>query len=171
MSGVAAALKAKRPSLTVYGVEPKGAQTMTEALKADQPVTIPPDLDRADLGSTLCDPQNARGRKALPEGNRASGRRTDDCRRELAPPDGEAALRARRRLRPDRSGDDRSIPAGRQRDRPRALRLQPVIGRSRCVASGGRSGVILETLAIGSRHPSRNFLLGTLRDPFRPVSL
>jgi threonine dehydratase len=42
MSGVAAALKAKRPSLTVYGVEPTGAQTMTEALKADQPVTIRP---------------------------------------------------------------------------------------------------------------------------------
>ncbi|MBS7452270.1 threonine/serine dehydratase [Microvirga sp. 3-52] len=42
MSGVAAALKAKRPSLIVYGVEPTGAQTMTEALKADQPVTIRP---------------------------------------------------------------------------------------------------------------------------------
>jgi threonine dehydratase len=40
MAGTAAALKAKRPSLTVYGVETTGAQTMTEALKADQPVTI-----------------------------------------------------------------------------------------------------------------------------------
>jgi threonine dehydratase len=41
-AGVAAALKAKRPSLTVYGVEPVGAQTMTEALKANEPVTIRP---------------------------------------------------------------------------------------------------------------------------------
>src|SRR4051794_39491226 len=40
MAGVAAALKAKRPSLTVYGVETVGAPTMTEALKADEPVTI-----------------------------------------------------------------------------------------------------------------------------------
>jgi threonine dehydratase len=42
MSGVATALKAKRPSITVYGVEPTGAQTMTEALKANEPVTIRP---------------------------------------------------------------------------------------------------------------------------------
>jgi threonine dehydratase len=40
MAGVAAALKARRPSVTVYGVETVGAQTMTEALKADKPVTI-----------------------------------------------------------------------------------------------------------------------------------
>lgn len=40
MAGVAAAMKAKRPSLRIYGVETVGAQTMTEALKADQPVTI-----------------------------------------------------------------------------------------------------------------------------------
>lgn len=40
MAGVASALKAKRPNLTVYGVETTGAQTMTEALKADGPVTI-----------------------------------------------------------------------------------------------------------------------------------
>ncbi len=40
MSGVAAALKAKRPSLKIYGVETVGAETMTEALKADHPVTI-----------------------------------------------------------------------------------------------------------------------------------
>jgi threonine dehydratase len=39
-AGVAAALKAKRPSLSVYGVETVGAPTMTEALKADKPVTI-----------------------------------------------------------------------------------------------------------------------------------
>jgi threonine dehydratase len=40
MAGVAAALKAKRPGVTVYGVETVGAPTMTEALKADAPVTI-----------------------------------------------------------------------------------------------------------------------------------
>jgi threonine dehydratase len=40
MAGTAAALKAKRPSLAVYGVETTGAPTMTEALKADEPVTI-----------------------------------------------------------------------------------------------------------------------------------
>lgn len=40
MAGVASALKTKRPNLTVYGVETIGAQTMTEALKADRPVTI-----------------------------------------------------------------------------------------------------------------------------------
>lgn len=40
MAGVAAALKAKKSSLTVYGVETVGAQTMTEALRAGEPVTI-----------------------------------------------------------------------------------------------------------------------------------
>jgi threonine dehydratase len=40
IAGAAVALKAKSPSLTVYGVETTGAQTMTEALKADTPVTI-----------------------------------------------------------------------------------------------------------------------------------
>lgn len=40
MSGVATALKAKRPDLTIYGVETTGAPTMTEALKANAPVTI-----------------------------------------------------------------------------------------------------------------------------------
>ncbi|MBZ6078541.1 threonine ammonia-lyase [Microvirga puerhi] len=39
-AGVAAALKAKRPDMVVYGVETVGAPTMTEALKADAPVTI-----------------------------------------------------------------------------------------------------------------------------------
>jgi threonine dehydratase len=40
IAGSAVALKALRPSLTVYGVETTGAQTMTEALKANEPVTI-----------------------------------------------------------------------------------------------------------------------------------
>jgi threonine dehydratase len=51
MSGVASALKAKRPSLTVYGVETTGAQTMTEALKADRPVTIRPTSIARTLGA------------------------------------------------------------------------------------------------------------------------
>jgi threonine dehydratase len=40
MAGVSAALKARRPGITMYGVETTGAQTMTEALRADEPVTI-----------------------------------------------------------------------------------------------------------------------------------
>jgi threonine dehydratase len=51
MAGTAAALKAKRPSSTVYGVETTGAQTMTEALKADQPVTIRPTSVARTLGA------------------------------------------------------------------------------------------------------------------------
>jgi threonine dehydratase len=51
MAGVAAALKAKRPNLTVYGVETIGAQTMTEALKADRPVTIRPTSVARTLGA------------------------------------------------------------------------------------------------------------------------
>ena len=40
MAGVAAAVKARRPEIIVYGVETSGAATMTEALRADAPVTI-----------------------------------------------------------------------------------------------------------------------------------
>jgi threonine dehydratase len=40
MAGVASALKALRPGLFVYGVETVGAPTMTEAMKAGEPVTI-----------------------------------------------------------------------------------------------------------------------------------
>lgn len=40
MAGVAAALKAHDPGITVYGVETRGAQTMTEAMRAGEPVTI-----------------------------------------------------------------------------------------------------------------------------------
>jgi threonine dehydratase len=40
LAGAPAALKARRPSITVYGVETIGAETMTEALKAEKPVTI-----------------------------------------------------------------------------------------------------------------------------------
>jgi threonine dehydratase len=40
MAGVSAGLKATRPDIAVYGVETAGAPTMTEALRADEPVTI-----------------------------------------------------------------------------------------------------------------------------------
>lgn len=40
MAGVAAALKARNPAIEIYGVETKGAPTMTEALAANAPVTI-----------------------------------------------------------------------------------------------------------------------------------
>ena len=40
MAGTAAALKARRPSITIFGVETTGAPTMTEAMKAGRPVTI-----------------------------------------------------------------------------------------------------------------------------------
>lgn len=40
MAGVGAALKARRPDATIYGVETVGAPTMTEALRAGEPVTI-----------------------------------------------------------------------------------------------------------------------------------
>lgn len=40
MAGASAALKARKPGLTIFGVETTGAPTMTEALKADKPVTI-----------------------------------------------------------------------------------------------------------------------------------
>ncbi len=39
-SGVAAAVKACRPGCKVYGVEPRGAPTMTRAFEAGEPVTL-----------------------------------------------------------------------------------------------------------------------------------
>jgi threonine dehydratase len=40
MAGVGAALKARKPDIVIHGVETSGAPTMTEALRADAPVTI-----------------------------------------------------------------------------------------------------------------------------------
>jgi threonine dehydratase len=51
MSGVAAALKARRPDLSVYGVETTGAQTMTEAVRAGEPVSIRPTSIARTLGA------------------------------------------------------------------------------------------------------------------------
>ncbi|MET8829267.1 threonine/serine dehydratase [Streptomyces sp. NPDC004610] len=42
IAGVAAALRARRPGLRVWGVETEGAQSMSEALKAGGPVSITP---------------------------------------------------------------------------------------------------------------------------------
>jgi threonine dehydratase len=50
-AGVAAALKARRPDITIFGVEPTGAPTMTEALKAGEPVTIRPTSIARTLGA------------------------------------------------------------------------------------------------------------------------
>jgi threonine dehydratase len=50
-AGVAAALKAKRPDIVLYGVETVGAPTMTEALKAGEPVTIHPTSIARTLGA------------------------------------------------------------------------------------------------------------------------
>ena len=50
-AGVAAALKARKPSITLYGVETVGAPTMTEALKAGRPVTIKPTSIARTLGA------------------------------------------------------------------------------------------------------------------------
>ncbi|MFF5860620.1 threonine/serine dehydratase [Streptomyces sp. NPDC012751] len=41
ISGVAAALRARRPGVRVWGVETEGAETMSEALKAGGPVPVP----------------------------------------------------------------------------------------------------------------------------------
>ncbi|MCB5175807.1 threonine ammonia-lyase [Microvirga lenta] len=67
MAGVAAALKAKRPALTVYGVETVGAQTMTEALKADKPVTIRATSVARTLGAPFATPRTIAAAKSFLE--------------------------------------------------------------------------------------------------------
>jgi threonine dehydratase len=51
MAGVAAALKSRRPAIQIYGVETVGAPTMTEAMKAGEPVTIRPTSIARTLGA------------------------------------------------------------------------------------------------------------------------
>jgi threonine dehydratase len=51
MAGVAAALKSLRPGIRIYGVETAGAPTMTEAMKAGEPVTIRPTSIARTLGA------------------------------------------------------------------------------------------------------------------------
>jgi threonine dehydratase len=65
MSGVSAALKAKRRDLTIYGVETTGAQTMTEALKAGEPVTIRPTSIARTLGAPFATRRTIAAAKAF----------------------------------------------------------------------------------------------------------
>jgi len=48
ISGISTALKATRPKIMVYGVEPQGAPKLTEALKAKKIVTVPSPASIAD---------------------------------------------------------------------------------------------------------------------------
>jgi threonine dehydratase len=48
IAGVAAAIKASRPGVTVIGVEPAGAAKMTASLEAGEPVTLPKTESIAD---------------------------------------------------------------------------------------------------------------------------
>jgi threonine dehydratase len=65
MSGVAAALKASRPGITVYGVETVGAPTMTEALRAGEPVTIRPTSIARTLGAPFATHRTIAAAKAF----------------------------------------------------------------------------------------------------------
>jgi threonine dehydratase len=65
MSGVAAALKARRPEVTVYGVETEGALTMTEALRAGEPVTIRPTSIARTLGAPFATRRTLAAAKAF----------------------------------------------------------------------------------------------------------
>jgi len=65
MSGVAAALKGRRPGITIYGVETVGAPTMTEALKADEPVTIRPTSIARTLGAPFATARTLSGAKTF----------------------------------------------------------------------------------------------------------
>lgn len=51
ISGIAAAVKARRPAARIYGVEPTGSDAMTQAMAAGQPVTIQPRSVADGLGA------------------------------------------------------------------------------------------------------------------------
>src|SRR5207245_3995809 len=51
ISGIAAAIKARRPGARIYGVEPVGSDAMTQALAAGAPVTIQPATVADGLGA------------------------------------------------------------------------------------------------------------------------
>lgn len=51
IAGIAAAAKGRKPTLSVFGVETEGAETMTRALAAGQPVTISPTSVARTLGA------------------------------------------------------------------------------------------------------------------------
>jgi threonine dehydratase len=67
MAGVAAALKAKRPAIKVYGVEMVKGPTMTEALKADRPVTIHATSIARTLGAPFATPRTLSAAKIFLE--------------------------------------------------------------------------------------------------------
>ncbi len=94
MSGVAAALKAKRPSVTIYGVETTGAPTMTEALKAGEPVTIRPTSIARTLGAPFATHRTVAGAKLFLKGTRCY---TKKCSFERRPtPPGQHGVRRRK---------------------------------------------------------------------------
>jgi len=51
ISGIAAAIKERRPGVRIYGVEPVGSDAMTQALAAGAPVTIQPATVADGLGA------------------------------------------------------------------------------------------------------------------------
>jgi threonine dehydratase len=68
MAGVRAALKAKRPSIKVYGVETTGAATMSSALKAGEPVPIKPNSVARTLSAPFVTARTLAAAKLFLEG-------------------------------------------------------------------------------------------------------
>jgi threonine dehydratase len=66
-TGVAAAIKARRPQVQVVGVETEGAETMTSALAAGHPVTIRPTSIARTLGAPFVTERTLAGARALLE--------------------------------------------------------------------------------------------------------
>lgn len=64
-TGVAAAVKAKRPQVEVIGVETEGAETMTAALAAGAPVTIKPTSIARTLGAPFVTDRTLTGAREL----------------------------------------------------------------------------------------------------------
>lgn len=66
-TGVAAAIRARRPQVRVVGVETEGAETMTSALAAGHPVTIRPTSIARTLGAPFVTERTLAGARALLE--------------------------------------------------------------------------------------------------------
>jgi threonine dehydratase len=64
-AGVAAALKARRPDITIIGVETTGAPTMTKALEAGEPVTIRATSIARTLGAPFATPRTMAAARAF----------------------------------------------------------------------------------------------------------
>jgi threonine dehydratase len=67
IAGVGAAMKARKPGIVLYGVETTGAATMTEALKADAPVTIRATSIARTLGAPFATDRTIAAAKAFVE--------------------------------------------------------------------------------------------------------